>query len=958
MCKKTLLICTILAGFALILPLHSSAGATTSVSTNNDYNAQFDFFDYISAYKNFKSAKSQITIQAADYQSNSGAKISAADNFENSKDRVIKWTNQNGELEWVFNVPADGLYRLGLQYYPLPGNGNPIELGIKIDGKSLFSEMDDLYFPRMWENASAVRTDSNGNEFAPDQTEDTFWETQWATDPNGTDTEPFVFALTKGIHKLVLRSISEPFALDKIYLAPPDPTYSYNTVEALYKENGYQDYDGQEIDIQGEDAQLKSAKSLVPMSDNYDPSVSPSDAFKVKINYIGSYNWETPGDTLTWKVHVKTSGLYKIGFRFRQSYLTNCNSYRKLTIDGKVPFQEASAIPFQYTTGWSFFDFGSKDKPYAIYLSAGDHELSMQVTMGPMSEISRNMKNVVYNLGKMYRKIVMVTGDTPDMNRDYNLFGQIPDLKQNLTYDMEQLNRSAVLMEQLAGKRGSSGAATLRNMSGVIQRMLNYSYQAQQYKDDFYNNYCSVSSWLYEMRNMPLDLDEIVLASPDRPYTPKIANIAQKAVYSTERFFASFVSDYNNISEVKGKQKHITVWLNWGRDQAQVLNFMAKDMFTPKTGVYVDIKLVNASLVQAILSGNGPDCSLMLSRSQPVNLAMRGALYNLKNFKDFSTLQSRYMPSAMTPYNFKGGCYALPDTQQFYTLFYRTDIFSELNITVPKTWDDFLRDVSIIERNNMQVGIPYTQITDMNLTDMGVGALNLFPTILEQFGGSMYNSGLSSTALASPKAIQAFTFWTDLYTKYKLPVTYDFYNRFRTGTMPMAIAPYTQYALLTVAAPEIDNCWAMAPIPGVMESDGKINNIEAGGGTGAVILNISKNKNEAWEFLKWWTSDEAQYRYSADCESILGVAARNPTANVNALSRLSWKSDGLKILLEQWNKVQEIPEVPGGYYTARIIDQAFWNTTNQNDNPRDMIVSWSKQADQEIARKRQDYNIH
>lgn len=49
--------------------------------------------------------------------------------------------------------------------------------------------------------------------------------------------------------------------------------------------------------------------------------------------------------------------------------------------------------------------------------------------------------------------------------------------------------------------------------------------------------------------------------------------------------------------------------------------------------------------------------------------------------------------------------------------------------------------------------------------------------------------------------------WTRFYTDYSFPLTYDFYNRFRTGEMPLGLAPYSMYNTLSALAPELDGLW-------------------------------------------------------------------------------------------------------------------------------------------------------
>lgn len=125
---------------------------------------------------------------------------------------------------------------------------------------------------------------------------------------------------------------------------------------------------------------------------------------------------------------------------------------------------------------------------------------------------------------------------------------------------------------------------------------------------------------------------------------------------------------------------------------------------------------------------------------------------------------------------------------------------------------------------------------------------------------------------------------------------------------------YSMYITLKVAAPEIDGKWDMCQIPGAVQADGTVNNTQTSTGTGCSILKNSSNKEKAWELLKWWTSADTQYTYSENVETILGVSGRIATANVEALQRMSWDGNSKTEIMEQWNKINDIPEIPGGYY--------------------------------------------
>jgi ABC-type glycerol-3-phosphate transport system substrate-binding protein len=288
-------------------------------------------------------------------------------------------------------------------------------------------------------------------------------------------------------------------------------------------------------------------------------------------------------------------------------------------------------------------------------------------------------------------------------------------------------------------------------------------------------------------------------------------------------------------------------------------------------------------------------------------------------------------------------------------MFVRDDIFKELDLQVPQTWDEYLSVIAVIQRKNMNAYLPYTRILAATTVNTGAGGLSIFPTLLMQNGESLYNKELNSTNLASPISVQTFKFWTDFYTEYKLNPDVNFYQRFRVGTIPLGIAGYTNYLTFAVAAPEIEGKWSVHIIPGVKQADGSVNHVTAGSGTGCAIMNSSKHKDAAWKFLKWWVSADTQYAYSFNCEAILGQSGRTATANIEALSRLSWDKNGLEVILDQWKEVKEIEEVPGSYYVSRSIDQAFWAVYNNTASEKEAITDWSKTSDNEIKRKIAEY---
>jgi len=506
-------------------------------------------------------------------------------------------------------------------------------------------------------------------------------------------------------------------------------------------------------------------------------------------------------------------------------------------------------------------------------------------------------------------------------------------------------------LKDFTGKRGSQYIAAINNMSRVLDTMIESPYIAHQYVTDYYTNYSSLSSWLYDMKNMPLCLDTIQVVPEKGEFDNEEVGFFEDLFYTLERLLMSFADDYIIESKTESKNS-LTLWVNWGRDQATALDTLIRDSFTQEHNIPVNVRITNASLINGLLSGNFPDMALHLARTEPVNLGIRGALVDLNEMPGIENILERFQDGAQSPYSYNGKLYALPDTQNFQLMFYRTDIFESLGLTVPETWDEFLYTAAIIQRNNMNVYIPYTQIVASTTINAGIGSLNLFPTLMTQHGLSLYNDELNATSLNSVEATNVFDYWTDLYTKYDFQKEADFYNRFRVGIMPLGIAPYSTYLTLYSAAPEIKGRWAVACIPGVEGG----NNYVAGAGTGCAIIKKSKNRDNAWKFLDWWTSAEAQTRYSNNVESLIGMLGRQQTANIEALEDLAWDKNDLEVIMEQWSRVKEVPEVPGSYYFGRALDQAFWSVINDGTNAKDAISKWSEVADDEIERKIKEYS--
>lgn len=77
----------------------------------------------------------------------------------------------------------------------------------------------------------------------------------------------------------------------------------------------------------------------------------------------------------------------------------------------------------------------------------------------------------------------------------------------------------------------------------------------------------------------------------------------------------------------------------------------------------------------------------------------------------------------------------------------------------------------------------------------------------------------------------------------------------------------------------------MPPYLGTVQEDGSIDRSFVANGSGGVIFAGTEKAEQAWEFLKWWTSEEAQVEYTYTLRSTYGDTYFWLPSNVEALEQ-------------------------------------------------------------------------
>src|SRR5690625_6817865 len=118
----------------------------------------------------------------------------------------------------------------------------------------------------------------------------------------------------------------------------------------------------------------------------------------------------------------------------------------------------------------------------------------------------------------MYRKILMITGATPDPYRDYELEKKIPEMKEVVAKQSEILTEVAEQLVELTGET-SDQTAILKTMAYQLDDFVKRPETIQRRIDSYKINVGGLGTWILTVREQPLEIDYLVVASPDRKST-------------------------------------------------------------------------------------------------------------------------------------------------------------------------------------------------------------------------------------------------------------------------------------------------------------------------------------------------------------------------------------------------------------------------------------------------------
>ena len=868
------------------------------------------------------------------------------DNYEYVNDVLAVKAGDTVTL--TIDVPVSGRYVMSFDYLSYDESILPVEMGMKIDGGYPFYEARSMKFETTWVS-DGVDVDRYGNEIVSLPDKLIRWEHKEVMDASYRYSDPLPVELTAGVHKLELNIQEGTLLLGNISLEAPGDVAEY---AGSTKAEG-----NALITIEAEDFYQRNDSSIHAIGE-YGSSLSPLSATTTVLNIIDEDSFNEAGQTVSYQFHVDNAGYYYIGMNYRQSEKNDFPVFVDWKIDGEIPnsafksYQVEAANKFRTVTLTD-----DNDDKLSVYLEPGDHTISLTISADNLRYALEAVDEIMSGISDLSLEVTKVAGTNKDKYRDLKLTRYIPDVQDRLLGWVDELYSLAEQAQPYVNAKSPDKVAAFsylliaaNQLKSLAEKPNELVYRVDELSTSVNSINTQIANFVDLINDNDLSIDRIYIYQ-DGARLPKGQNIFQSIGTSLKRFGYSFMGQSYSASNTD--ESHIQVWVNRPRTYVEIMQKMIDEKFTPETGIEVDLSIMTDAqkLILSNASGDTPDIATGINYSIPFDLAIRGSLVDLSKFDNYKEVFGRYSEGLLVPSVVGEGLYSLPETMNFYVMFYRTDILSKLGLSVPNTMDELIAMLPDLQMRGLNVYYPTAAMLVMR---------NFHGTtpIIYQMDGALYGDTALDILVDSETTVEGFTELTELFTLYDLPVDVpNFYQHFRNGDLPIGIADFNSYNLILNAAPEIANSWSIALVPGIEDEEtGEVKRYMSGGAESTVMFSSDDEREQkAWQFMEWWSRADIQAEFGQRLQILYGDEYIWPTANLEAFERLPYPTSDKDIILTQAQYILETPRLLGSYMMERELSNAFNDVVVNGDTVRSRIDEVAKTVLRETERKLEEF---
>lgn len=858
---------------------------------------------------------------------------------------VFYWSEEQDQIDLSVIVPS-GSYRLAIDYFSLYDAIAPIEISVEVNGETQ-PLWQNITLRTDWTSSDGETTfDQYNNEVQPTSSRLPIWRTSLLKDQLYFERDPLVFNFITGVNQIVITKTRGSLYLGNIRLLAVTTLPTYENYRSSQPSAPVMD--NTLISLEAEDYYSKSSPEI-RLESIASPSASPYASSQNKLNVITETYFKDAGQQLNYVFNIETTGFYELTIKYRL-VADNKISYLAIAIDNQIPFEELQNYGLSTTSSFRNHTLGNGESPYQFYLASGLHTLTLEVNTSKIASMYREMQTMINDIGDMQLEIMRLTSGNTDLLREWSITKFIPDAVIRLENWLAQ-------SEDLLARARLHTTATDQGNNDLTRRLVSIVNKFETLVDDpdklpqrmnlFSEGSNSIVAdlaiGLVEAQDQGVTLDQLFIHGQNTFLPSANVGFFKEYIATLEK-----IGQSTNITELEATEEQVVdIWVYRSRYIMNVMQQYVDQHYTSPDGTQIRLAILpnEGKIILANAAGTQPDAVVGVSGWNPYDLALRGALAPLDEMDGFANVVSEYAPGALLHQMLDGHVYGIPETQDFYVTYYRKDIMEDLGLDVPQTYQDIIEILPTLQAYGMNYYLPLSAATALK-------PINATAPFIYQNNGDLFTPDAFGTGIDTPEALAGIQLMTDLYTTYGLPLQVpNFYDEFRSGTLPIGVGSFNDYLKFAFASPELANKWDITLAPGVRQSNGEIKRVYAGTAQSVAIFEKSEKKEEAWDFLTWWLSAETQEGFMFALQNTYGDEYIWNTANLQAVRALPIKEAHQDVIFDQWTYLYEVPKIPGGFAIERGISDIWNKVVLEGANLRTSVDSMVLTVNREIRRK-------
>lgn len=296
----------------------------------------------------------------------------------------------------------------------------------------------------------------------------------------------------------------------------------------------------------------------------------------------------------------------------------------------------------------------------------------------------------------------------------------------------------------------------------------------------------------------------------------------------------------------------LVLWGGFSGGEEAAVNLVL-DQYNEQNGdgrdvVYESQQDLNTKLLTSMSTGDGPDI-VIWDRVNTITYATQDAFVGIDDYIANSDLdRSVFYKEAYDEMNIDGTQYGLPLTIDTRVLFYNKDLFDKAGIDYPTdkwTWDDMYKAAKATTEKDSEGNLA---VSGIDLSDTG-----LFNQWIYQAGGTMADEETQKSTFNSDEGKTVLAQWQKylddgIYKNGYIGGENGIQDAFASGNVAMKFDG--PWALTSLAEQGTNFGTVTAPAGPSGEKTTMI------GGFGLAIPTTTSDEQAAFDFIKWWATDQ------------------------------------------------------------------------------------------------------